>query len=83
MVSEVRFLGVVLDSRLDGSSQIRALISRGRRISHIIAFLAGTRWGAHPQGGARHTAIDSDEVAKEDQTRETSILPINLESFLP
>ncbi|RLU22509.1 hypothetical protein DMN91_004787 [Ooceraea biroi] len=48
MVSEVRFLGVVLDSRLDGSSQIRALISRGRRISYIIAFLAGTRWGAHP-----------------------------------
>lgn len=29
------------------------------------------------EGGARHTAIDSHEVAKEDQTRETSILAIN------
>lgn len=32
---------------------------------------------------ARHTAIDFHEVTKEDQTRETLILPINLESFLP
>lgn len=34
------------------------------------------------EGGARHTAIDSRKVAKKDQTRETSILPINLETFL-
>jgi len=34
------------------------------------------------QGGARHRTIDSHELAKEDQTRETSILPINLKSFL-
>lgn len=31
---------------------------------------------------ARHTAIDSREVAKEDQTKKTLILPINPESFL-
>lgn len=34
------------------------------------------------EGDARHT-IDLHEVAKKDQTRETSILLINLESFFP
>jgi len=48
VVDCVRFLGVTLDSRLNGGSHLKSLIVRGHRVSSIITSLSGVWWGAHP-----------------------------------
>ncbi|XP_018364089.1 PREDICTED: RNA-directed DNA polymerase from mobile element jockey-like [Trachymyrmex cornetzi] len=43
-----KFLGVVLDDKLSGIPQLKALIERGKNIANIISSLAGVKWGSHP-----------------------------------
>jgi len=47
-VSSVRFLGVILDSRLNGKEYLNSLIKKGNCVANIITSLTGTRWEAHP-----------------------------------
>jgi len=47
-VSSVRFLGIILDSRLNGKKHLNFLIKKGNCVANIITSLTGTRWGAHP-----------------------------------
>lgn len=44
----VRFLGVLLDSRLNGKPHLLHLINKGRKVADILTSLAGVSWGAHP-----------------------------------
>ncbi|XP_018360232.1 PREDICTED: uncharacterized protein LOC108759347 [Trachymyrmex cornetzi] len=45
--ASVRFLGVILDSKLSGKEHLNYLIQK--TTSNIIATLAGIWWGSHPQ----------------------------------
>jgi len=47
-VSSVRFLGVILDSRLNGKEHLNSLIKKDNCVANIITSLTGIRWGAHP-----------------------------------
>jgi len=47
-VDSVRFLGVILDEKLNGKGQLKSLITKGTSIARIILSLSGTWWGAHP-----------------------------------
>ncbi|XP_018305536.1 uncharacterized protein [Mycetomoellerius zeteki] len=46
--STVRFLGVLLDSKLTGKAHMFYVINKGKRILQIISAFRGTWWGAHP-----------------------------------
>jgi len=48
LVDSVRFLGVLFDSRLNGTLHSKALISKGYKVANIITSLTGVWWGAHP-----------------------------------
>ncbi|XP_011689989.1 PREDICTED: uncharacterized protein LOC105451319 [Wasmannia auropunctata] len=47
-VLSVRFLGVVLDPTLRGEAHTKYLVRKGKAVSDVLASLAGTSWGAHP-----------------------------------
>jgi len=47
-VSSVKFLGIILDYRLNGRDHLNYLIKKGNQIANVITSLTGTRWGAHP-----------------------------------
>jgi len=47
-VDSIRFLGVVLDEKLNGKAQLKSLIVKGTNVARIILSLSGTWWGAHP-----------------------------------
>lgn len=44
----VKFLGVFLNSKLNGKTHLLYLIKKGKKIADILTILAGVRWGAHP-----------------------------------
>jgi len=46
--SSVKFLGIVLDSKMLGKAHLKYLICKGSIIVDILASLAGTWWGSHP-----------------------------------
>jgi len=48
-VDSVRFLGVILDSKMSGKNHIKFLVKKGSVIVDILSALAGTWWGSHPQ----------------------------------
>jgi len=48
MVSTVRFLGILLDSKLSGKPHFQYLIRKGSALVDILASFAGTWWGSHP-----------------------------------
>ncbi|XP_018360563.1 PREDICTED: uncharacterized protein LOC108759566 [Trachymyrmex cornetzi] len=48
-VEQARFLGVIMDCRMKGSSHFKSLIKKGRAIVQIISSLAAVWWGSHPQ----------------------------------
>ena len=45
---KVRFLGVLLDSKLTGSQHITYIVQKCERIIPILKVLTGVWWGAHP-----------------------------------
>jgi len=47
-VSFVKFLGIVLDSKMLGKEHLKYLIHKGSIVVDILASLAGTWWGSHP-----------------------------------
>jgi len=47
-VSSVRFLGVILNSRLNGKEHLNFLIKKGNCVANIIISFTGTWWRAHP-----------------------------------
>jgi len=47
-VNSAKFLGVVLDHKLNGMEHLNLLIKKGNRVANIITSLTGTRWKAHP-----------------------------------
>jgi hypothetical protein len=49
LVDRARFLGVMLDKSLSGREHLRFLCQKGKGIVDVMASLAGTWWGAHPQ----------------------------------
>lgn len=46
--SSVRFLGIVLDSKLSGKKHMEQATSKGKRLNSILSALRGTWWGANP-----------------------------------
>jgi len=47
-VFNAKFLGIILDHRLNGKDYLNLLIRKGNQVAKVITSLAGTRWGAHP-----------------------------------
>jgi len=47
-VNSARFLGIILDYRLNGKEHLNFIIRKGNQIANVITSLTGTRWGAHP-----------------------------------
>ncbi|XP_018359988.1 PREDICTED: uncharacterized protein LOC108759173 [Trachymyrmex cornetzi] len=47
-VNSHRFLGVILDHKLNGKSHFKHLINKGQNIININMALSGIKWGAHP-----------------------------------
>jgi len=45
---KVKFLGMVLDSRLSGKAQVASLITKGNKVANVILSLTGVWWGSHP-----------------------------------
>ncbi|XP_071635064.1 uncharacterized protein [Temnothorax longispinosus] len=45
----VRFLGIILDSKLSGKPHFTAVVGKCRKALNIMKALAGVWWGAHPQ----------------------------------
>jgi len=48
IVEQVRFLGVILDRKLNGTDYLKSLIAKGFRVANIVTSLSGVWWGAHP-----------------------------------
>lgn len=47
-VERTKFLGIILDYKLNGQSHINFLHSKGIKLLNIIKMLRGVWWGAHP-----------------------------------
>lgn len=47
--SPVKFLGVLLDPKLQGRKHLNGIIAKTRKIADIITSLRGVWWGSHPQ----------------------------------
>ncbi|XP_018404625.1 PREDICTED: RNA-directed DNA polymerase from mobile element jockey-like [Cyphomyrmex costatus] len=47
-VNSHRFLGVILDHKLNGNLHLKYLTEKGKNIVNIITALAGVSWGSHP-----------------------------------
>ncbi|XP_018373152.1 PREDICTED: RNA-directed DNA polymerase from mobile element jockey-like [Trachymyrmex cornetzi] len=48
-VNKTKFLGIMLDFRLNGIEYFKQIIRRGRAVINILSSLAAVWWGSHPQ----------------------------------
>jgi len=48
VVEQVKFLGVILDWKLNGTVHLKFLFDKGFRVANIVTSLSGVWWGAHP-----------------------------------
>jgi len=45
--NNLKFLGVILDEKLSGGEQLKAMLAKGNKVARVILSLSGTWWGAH------------------------------------